>query len=150
MKNPNFAVILIAPLLALTGCPWWGSPDPDPPNTVPITGTTVTQLCERDCERAPKIMLYKNVNYHSINFNQNESASLSRALPKGAPASGAIHLHATVVNGSLVFTPDSNPAHTGSTTTTLALAPNGSKTGVQLKIVATPEAEALLHQRIHP
>ena len=139
------SLVLIAPLVLLAGCPGpakcttCGS-DSGSSGFVASGVTPSIQVCEPDCERPIDIRLVK------ITLQPNESNSLDRALPSAKGLSASTHLHASVVNGSLVFNSDSDPTHKAATNT-ITIPAHGSEPAMHLKVDATPEAAALLRKR---
>jgi hypothetical protein len=147
MKTPSLYVASVAQLLLMAACAGCNSSSSTSSSTSdtpgPIAGGTVPiTLCEQDCEKAP------DVRYRKLPLNSKELQSLGQAVPiaKGAPVS--THLHASVVDGNLNFTSDSDSAHSSGVATTLAVGAHGSQPASQIKVVATPQAAALLHQRM--
>ena len=145
MKNTSLTLAIIANLLLLSGCSSCNSPSPYP-EPDPYAGAAPIQLCERNCEKAPEEKAARP-NWQQLKLNPKESVSLSHAVPAGKEAQAPTHLHASVVDGNLVFSSDSEPTH-GTAATTIAVPAHGSEPAMQLKVIASPEAAALLHKRM--
>ena len=109
--------------------------------------TSGTKLCETGCEdqfRSLKINP-KQAGWPNLSLKQGEANSLQRAV------SGNSHVHADVVNGQLAFSTDQNAAHLGSKDLAIALDPGKSgQPSTLVRVVASPAAAALLHQRAVP
>jgi hypothetical protein len=148
MRTHSPTLASVAQLLILAACTGCNSSSTVSSSTVSdasgaiAAGTVPIQLCEKDCEKAP------DERYRKLPLNSKELQSLSRAVPVAKEAPVSTHLHASVVDGNINFTSDPDSTHTAGVITTLALGAHGSQPASQIKVVATPQAAALLHQRM--
>jgi hypothetical protein len=135
MKLNSVAVFLLFAMFRLGSC------DNDPNK---IHTNNVTPDCAEHCTAVARAL--------KRNLSPEESASFGQAIAATHAGPNA-HIHADVVGGKLVFTPEEkpDPKHLSTSTDPIYFTPDqGAPSSAPVRIILTPAAERSLDARINP